>query len=549
MLSRYFLKTLFLTVFLSSFQLLAQTHELKLVQLVLGKTYSVHDSITGFYTEDSSFVYHGAFKEMKRGNVYVEGTYTYGQKSGTWKKYYDNGHLCTKGMYVEDKPHGAWRYYYDTDTLASICYYNAGKRTGVWLGNGFNGRKIAELHFDSAENQILAKYFYSSGDIMRQDSLYFDNQDTITVITKYYKNGEVFQHYRTKGKQMHGEFFQYYLNGQLWEQLSYQNNEIQEVKAMKNYYGKDLKFKNLEENIQLQRYHKNGDVWVRYLKENGDTMRIIYYDVDEIKDCTGEIIKGKPTGLWKYFRYEELISTTEFIDGFDDYKQDRIQNGKKVKGNFSLRKGLLTGNYKEYNSFNEISCDYYYSLGYFHGPYKRLVNENGILEEGEMIFGTPVGVWNYTSIATGKLLRTWNFQAKPRLDTSLLKSVNYEFELGNQVISDFNPDFKVSGINLSYYKPITQLRDVPFVYYPKEAYEKKIEGEIELRCEIDMMGDIRNVKIVRGIGFDLEDEAVRMLRRSPFTDPVLYCGMPLPSTAYITIPFYLSDDIKFKKSE
>jgi len=52
--------------------------------------------------------------------------------------------------------------------------------------------------------------------------------------------------------------------------------------------------------------------------------------------------------------------------------------------------------------------------------------------------------------------------------------------------------------------------------YPKEALENKVEGTVKLEYVIDGQGKIVKVKILKGIGFGCDDEAIRLVKSLVF---------------------------------
>ncbi len=52
--------------------------------------------------------------------------------------------------------------------------------------------------------------------------------------------------------------------------------------------------------------------------------------------------------------------------------------------------------------------------------------------------------------------------------------------------------------------------------FPKEAFDKKIEGTVVLKAEINFRGEIIDTKIISGIGFGCDEEAERVVRLLKF---------------------------------
>ena len=56
--------------------------------------------------------------------------------------------------------------------------------------------------------------------------------------------------------------------------------------------------------------------------------------------------------------------------------------------------------------------------------------------------------------------------------------------------------------------------------YPKEALENKIEGEVEAEYFINGLGNITDVKILKGIGHGCDEEVIRLIKSLIFEKAV-----------------------------
>jgi len=79
----------------------------------------------------------------------------------------------------------------------------------------------------------------------------------------------------------------------------------------------------------------------------------------------------------------------------------------------------------------------------------------------------------------------------------------------------------------------------PVPIYTEEARAKKIEGEVLLEVVLEASGKIRVSKVVRGLGYGLDDAAVRAAEQIRFK-PALKDGQPSDSTAVLHIIFQLA---------
>ena len=79
----------------------------------------------------------------------------------------------------------------------------------------------------------------------------------------------------------------------------------------------------------------------------------------------------------------------------------------------------------------------------------------------------------------------------------------------------------------------------PTPIYTDEARTKRIEGEVLLEVVFEASGKLRVVKIVRGLGHGLDENAVRAAEQIRFK-PALKDGQPSDSTAVVHIIFQLA---------
>ncbi len=77
--------------------------------------------------------------------------------------------------------------------------------------------------------------------------------------------------------------------------------------------------------------------------------------------------------------------------------------------------------------------------------------------------------------------------------------------------------------------------------YTKVAKDAEIEGSIVLKLEIDKTGVVTNAKIIKGLGFGLDEEALKAVKAFTFTPAILSNGEKTASIITYTINFVLQD--------
>lgn len=75
--------------------------------------------------------------------------------------------------------------------------------------------------------------------------------------------------------------------------------------------------------------------------------------------------------------------------------------------------------------------------------------------------------------------------------------------------------------------------------YPKKALENSIQGVVYVSFEIDKKGKVGKVKVLRGIGSDCDEEAIRVIKMMPDWIPAISSGKAVSSLFTIPITFKL----------
>jgi len=74
--------------------------------------------------------------------------------------------------------------------------------------------------------------------------------------------------------------------------------------------------------------------------------------------------------------------------------------------------------------------------------------------------------------------------------------------------------------------------------YPQEALEKKIEGNVLLKFKVNSIGQVFDVKIVKGLGFGCDEEAIRIVKKLEYAK-ALNRKIRVTTSKKITIKFQL----------
>lgn len=73
--------------------------------------------------------------------------------------------------------------------------------------------------------------------------------------------------------------------------------------------------------------------------------------------------------------------------------------------------------------------------------------------------------------------------------------------------------------------------------YPKEAYEKGIQGRVTCSFVVNCDGSVSHISVLRGVEQSLNREAVRILSEMPEWIPGKLNGKPVPTRVVRSVPF------------
>jgi TonB family protein len=78
------------------------------------------------------------------------------------------------------------------------------------------------------------------------------------------------------------------------------------------------------------------------------------------------------------------------------------------------------------------------------------------------------------------------------------------------------------------------------VRYPSSAYKNNVQGRVILTFVVEKDGTISNIKVLRGVGSGIDEEAIRVIRSSPPWKPGMQKGKPVRVQYSVPMQFSLS---------
>ena len=77
------------------------------------------------------------------------------------------------------------------------------------------------------------------------------------------------------------------------------------------------------------------------------------------------------------------------------------------------------------------------------------------------------------------------------------------------------------------------------IRYPKKLWKKGIQGKVIVNFNIDKNGNVKDIKIYKGVTKELDEEAIRVVKNMPKWRPGLIDGSPEVFNFYLPISFEL----------
>lgn len=118
---------------------------------------------------------------------------------------------------------------------------------------------------------------------------------------------------------------------------------------------------------------------------------------------------------------------------------------------------------------------------------------------------------------------------KVNVGTSPTGSVSYIEVFEYDFVTD-KPTFP--GGDSQFMKYINNVRE-----YPKEAYDKGVQGRVTCSFVVNQDGSICHVSILKGVEASLNKEALRILSKMPDWVPGKINGQPVPTRVIRSVPF------------
>lgn len=375
--------------------------------------------------------------------------------------------------------------------------------------NSYSQVKTKKVSVYSAEEMIKEQYsvlsdlefikhgfykMYFNKNLITEGFYNNDKKDSLWKYNMELSGIKFYGYYKNDLKE--GEWV-YFNNNTLLSKIIYSNDTIVNAVSYHNKIKLTETVYYSPGNGKCTKYYPNGNKRIEYFLKNnkydsiatvffpnGKLHRIIEMKNNEVFTCietfdiSGNKIDGGnlKNGNGKYIQYY-----------FDNTGiKDKVFSSKTIA---NFENGIINGNYSEYDE------------------------KNNLLEEGEYINAQKNGKWYELKRKDSPY---YNYLA----DTTEIGQYNLGLDFYNFSLFEEAPVFQDSDearIKLMMFNTI----------YPQSARENGVAGTVYVSFKISLIGEIQDIKILRGVSKDLDKEVIRVVSLMPGFSPGFSDGMPV----------------------
>ena len=184
-----------------------------------------------------------------------------GQRTGIWKKFYNNKNIRYQGQFKAGKEIGTFKYYSALTSVHPTIIKTFSKNSDSAVVSFFNTKGVLESKgFMVGKNRVgLWQFFHEDGKNMLSEENYVNGMKN-GVSKTYYKSGKITEILHFKDNKLHGNVKRYGSNGVLLDDLTYENGILNgpakyyNIKGELIYYGNYLN----DEKTGKWEYFENG---------------------------------------------------------------------------------------------------------------------------------------------------------------------------------------------------------------------------------------------------------------------------------------------------
>lgn len=537
-------------------------------------------SIFADLNEDS--IPNGRYLVRYQNKTIMQGKAKNGKMDGEWTSYYNNNQKKIEGRYIDGDPHGEWIRYSKTGKVLAKFQYNRGRKIGHWQGYFTQSYiKGIDIVYNPDGSPAQSIQYFPSGIIALNHE--YTKQGSSTKIDRayYYENFKLFEYSPVVNNELVGEYQLFHDNGVNWATIQYEKNQPVNVLEMHSKGGMPRKNNEFRDgNGVLIEYYSNGNTFRRTSYKNGMKHgKVEIFDLGGSLSGEGQFNQGEAVGNWDiYSKFHNRVFTVYFdsIPGLQ-FVTRRISPADKEREEGTIKDGFRHGEWKMYNPYGEIVSETNYKYGFLDG--KQTYYEGAKVSK---VFhysnGNKCGNFTYYN-AFGKTLSEDVFKCESEMDSNWFVSpepgwitvsnlknqnnkVRYYFyppfpgtELADKTISLTDQKEELFLIDRTFgYDYTPELLPPSFIggrakekeYFrrnlaiPKSLLSEKVSGEVVLRYQVDEIGMISKIEVVKSMGMGLDEAAVDLIKSLPPHNPASLNGIPVPCYIVREIDFRIN---------
>jgi antitoxin component YwqK of YwqJK toxin-antitoxin module len=279
-------------------------------------------------TQDAqgNYVNHGAWKEWdQQGNLVAQGQYEYGNRVGTWIRWYRSvteaklltampykqfaGPFISQATFANDQIDGVWTIYDGKTRKISQWSFAEGKRNGPSIWWYPNGKKMREAHFERGDmdgeylewnpdgsvktkenyeggRKLALKTSYYTGNVKKSEGMYLFAKDVEHTPDDWW-TCKLLTTVKSGKDEKHGPWQSWFTNG---------------GKQLEGNYEHDLQVG------QFTWWHSNGQKALqgtfKHGKQDGTWT---WWHANGQKSIEGQYATGNPTGRWTWWKEDGRV--------------------------------------------------------------------------------------------------------------------------------------------------------------------------------------------------------------------------------------------------
>ena len=512
-----------------------------------------------YYVIENTDIRQGEYTMYYNNILLCKGYYYKGEKTGPWTKFYPNGVVSTTGAYINGKKNGLWKFIYENKKTASVSQFDHGKETGTWIGFYMNGDTSCVMHYDkdsdTARIEKLTMYYQkkpSEKDLAAKKQKEIVSKKVFNTyldeVTFYYDNGMLYKRCFYIDNILDGPFETFYKDGKPWESFMYDSGKLMEIYFIKSPYGDDMPNNFVKGTGTANFYSCDGNLEsvIEYKDGIEDGKAVYYYrgstPKQMIKRAEGNYKNGSEIGEWNYYTDYHLTEKVLYYGDGKAHSTEYLTGGGRVESDHLY--GVYNGEVKEFNKYKEQISLYTYRNGYLHGKYE---DETRMLtQKGEYYFGSPVNMINYYK------------GDKLRISDTIVNDITVDSSFYKPDTTADHPYKRSSEyayvdhfLKATFYGGIEKEAEhiAAYIHHPDSAKNNNVYGIVLLELTINSFGEVNGIKLIKGIGYGCNEEAIKLVEKMPLFEPALYRGIPVESKLIRAIRFLKPGyHVKFQNS-